>query len=47
MPRINANVTIHHIAVSKECKLMIQKRRSFNPERSAAIREEISKLLAA
>ena len=47
MPGINANVTTHHLAVSKDCKPVIQKRRSFNPERSAAIREEVSKLLAA
>ena len=47
MPRINANITSHHLAVSEECKPVIQKRRSFNPERSASIREEISKLLAA
>ena len=45
MPGINANVTTHHLAVSEECKPVIQNRRSFNPERSAAIREEISKLL--
>ena len=47
MPGISANVTTHHLAVSKDCKPVIQKRRSFNPERSAAIRKEISKLLAA
>ena len=47
MPGINTNVISHHLAINDECKPVIQKMRSFNPERSATIKEEISKLLAA
>ena len=47
MPGINANVTSHHLVVSEEFKPVIQEMRSFIHERSAAIREEISKLLVA
>ena len=47
MPGINRSVISHDLAVNNESKPMVQKRRSFNPERSAAIKEEVSKLLAA
>ncbi|KAK0603302.1 hypothetical protein LWI29_003521 [Acer saccharum] len=47
MPGIDRGVISHNLAVNEKCKPVVQKRRSFNPERSAAIREEVSKLLAA
>ncbi|KAK0573961.1 hypothetical protein LWI29_016278 [Acer saccharum] len=47
MPGIDRSVISHNLAVNEKCKPVVQKRRSFNPERSAAIKEEVSKLLAA
>ncbi|KAK0572091.1 hypothetical protein LWI29_025875 [Acer saccharum] len=47
MPGINRSTISHNLAVNEKCKPVVQKRRSFNPERSAAIKEEVSKLLAA
>ncbi|KAK0597939.1 hypothetical protein LWI29_030052 [Acer saccharum] len=47
MPGIDRSVISHNLAVNEKCKLVVQKRRRFNPERSAAIKEEVSKLLAA
>ncbi|KAK0575700.1 hypothetical protein LWI29_005397 [Acer saccharum] len=47
MPGIDRSVISHNLAVNEKCKPVMQKRRSFNPERSAAIKEEVSKLLAA
>ena len=47
MPGINRSVISHDLAVNNKSKPVVQKRRSFNPERSAAIKEEVSKLLAA
>ncbi|KAK0582675.1 hypothetical protein LWI29_028411 [Acer saccharum] len=47
MPGIDRSVISHKLAVHEKCKPVVQKRRSFNPERSAAIKEEVSKLLAA
>ncbi|KAK0603543.1 hypothetical protein LWI29_006081 [Acer saccharum] len=44
---IDRSVISHNLAVNEKCKPVVQKRRSFNPERSAAIKEEVSKLLAA
>ncbi|KAK0578135.1 hypothetical protein LWI29_005686 [Acer saccharum] len=46
MPGIERSVISHNLAVNEKCKPVVQKRRSFNPERSAAIKEEVSKLLA-
>ncbi|KAK0588493.1 hypothetical protein LWI29_001623 [Acer saccharum] len=47
MPGIDRSTISHNLAVNEKCKPVVQKRRSFNPERSAAIKEEVSKLLAA
>ncbi|KAK0600228.1 hypothetical protein LWI29_012865 [Acer saccharum] len=47
MPGIDRSVISHNLAVNEKCKPVVQKRRSFNPERSASIKEEVSKLLAA
>ncbi|KAK0600343.1 hypothetical protein LWI29_013963 [Acer saccharum] len=47
MPGIDRSIISHNLAVNEKCKPVVQKRRSFNPERSAAIKEEVSKLLAA
>ncbi|KAK0605041.1 hypothetical protein LWI29_022149 [Acer saccharum] len=47
MPGIDRSVISHNLAVNEKCKPVMQKRRSFNPKRSAAIKEEVSKLLAA
>ncbi|KAK0580825.1 hypothetical protein LWI29_006641 [Acer saccharum] len=47
MPGIDRSVISHNLAVNEKCKPVVQKRRSFNPERSVAIKEEVSKLLAA
>ncbi|KAK0601168.1 hypothetical protein LWI29_021826 [Acer saccharum] len=47
MPGIDRSVISYNLAVNEKCKPVVQKRRSFNPERSAAIKEEVSKLLAA
>ncbi|KAK0602264.1 hypothetical protein LWI29_031867 [Acer saccharum] len=47
MPGIDKSVISHNLAVNEKCKPVVQKRRNFNPERSAAIKEEVSKLLAA
>ena len=47
MPGIDRSVISHDLAVNNKSKPVLQKRRSFNPERSAAIKEEVSKLLAA
>ncbi|KAK0585667.1 hypothetical protein LWI29_032085 [Acer saccharum] len=47
MPGISRSVVSHNLTVDEKSKQVVQKRRSFNPERSAAIKEEISKLLAA
>ncbi|KAK1587938.1 hypothetical protein Q3G72_018410 [Acer saccharum] len=47
MPGIDRSVISHNLAVNEKCKPVVQKRRSFNPERSAAIKEEVSNLLAA
>ncbi|KAK0583982.1 hypothetical protein LWI29_005940 [Acer saccharum] len=47
MPGISRSVISHNLAVDKKSKPVVQERRSFNLERSAAIKEEISKLLAA
>ena len=47
MPGIERSVISHNLAVNEKCKPVVQKMRSFNPERSAAIKEEVSKLLAA
>ncbi|KAK0572938.1 hypothetical protein LWI29_000694 [Acer saccharum] len=46
MPGIDRSVISHNLAMNEKCKPVVQKRRSFNPERSAAIKEEVSKLLA-
>ncbi|KAK0592370.1 hypothetical protein LWI29_017990 [Acer saccharum] len=46
MPGINRSVISHNLAIDEKSKPMVQKRRSFNSERSAAIKEEVSKLLA-
>jgi len=46
MPGISRNVISHNLAVNDKSKPVVQKRRSFNLERSAAIKEEVSKLLA-
>ncbi|KAK0580613.1 hypothetical protein LWI29_004142 [Acer saccharum] len=46
MPGIDRSVISHNLAVNEKCKPVVQKRRSFNLERSAAIKE-VSKLLAA
>ena len=47
MPGIDRSVILHNLAINEKYKPVVQKRRSFNPERSAAIKEEVSKLLAA
>ncbi|KAK1565186.1 hypothetical protein Q3G72_020691 [Acer saccharum] len=47
MPGISTSVISHYLAIDEKSKPMVQKRRSFNSERSATIREEVSKLLAA
>ena len=47
MPAIDKSVISHNLAVNEKCKPVVQKRRSFNLERSAAIKEEVSKLLTA
>ncbi|KAK0581633.1 hypothetical protein LWI29_016189 [Acer saccharum] len=47
MPGIDRSVISHNLAVNEKCKPVVQKRRSFNPEKSAAIKEEVSKLLVA
>ncbi|KAK0583290.1 hypothetical protein LWI29_035505 [Acer saccharum] len=47
MPGIDKSVISHNLAVNEKCKPVVQKRRSFNLERNAAIKEEVSKLLAA
>ncbi|KAK0585343.1 hypothetical protein LWI29_027080 [Acer saccharum] len=47
MPGISRSVISHNLAIDEKSKPVVQKRRSFNPERSTAIKEEISKLLAA
>ncbi|KAK0596320.1 hypothetical protein LWI29_014629 [Acer saccharum] len=47
MPGIEKSVISHNLAVNEKCKPVVQKRRSFNPGKSAAIKEEVSKLLAA
>ncbi|KAK1557267.1 hypothetical protein Q3G72_021359 [Acer saccharum] len=47
MPGIDRSIISHNLVVNEKCKPVVQKRRSFNPERSAAIKEEVSKLLAA
>ncbi|KAK0579704.1 hypothetical protein LWI29_030124 [Acer saccharum] len=47
MPGIDRSTISHNLAVNEKCKLVVQKRRSFNPERCAAIKQEVSKLLAA
>ncbi|KAK0604017.1 hypothetical protein LWI29_011229 [Acer saccharum] len=43
MPGIDRSTISHNLAVNEKCKPVVQKRRSFNPERSAAIKEEVSK----
>ena len=40
-------VISHNLAIDEKSKPVVQKRRSFNPERSLAIKEKVSKLLAA
>ncbi|KAK0571192.1 hypothetical protein LWI29_012293 [Acer saccharum] len=47
MPGIDRSVISHNLAVNEKCKPVVQKRRSFNPERSAAIKKKVLKLLAA
>ncbi|KAK0606812.1 hypothetical protein LWI29_004626 [Acer saccharum] len=47
MPGISRSVISHNLAVDEKSKPVVQKRRSFNPERNATIKEEISKLLVA
>jgi hypothetical protein len=47
MPGIDAKVISHYLAVNPESRPVIQKRRLFNPDRSAAIKKEVEKLLAA
>ncbi|KAK0599321.1 hypothetical protein LWI29_004240 [Acer saccharum] len=47
MPGIDRSVISYNLTVNEKCKPVVQKRRSFNLERSAAIKEEVSKLLAA
>ncbi|KAI9165144.1 hypothetical protein LWI28_008564 [Acer negundo] len=47
MSGISTNVISHYLAIDDKSKPMVQKRRSFNPKRSATIREEVNKLLAA
>ena len=44
---ISRSVISHDLAVNDKSKPVVQKMRSFNPERSAAIKEEVSKLLVA
>ena len=44
---IDTKVISHYLAVSPESRPVIQKRRLFNPDRSAAIKKEVEKLLAA
>ncbi|TXG60521.1 hypothetical protein EZV62_015094 [Acer yangbiense] len=46
MPGIERSVISHNLAVNEKCKPVVQKRRSFNPERSVAIKEEVTKLFA-
>lgn len=47
MPRINLEVIVQCLNVDPSFKLVIQNRRSFNPERYQAINEEVEKLLNA
>ncbi|KAK0575540.1 hypothetical protein LWI29_002328 [Acer saccharum] len=45
MPGISRSVISHNLAIDEKSKPVVQKRRSFNPERSVAIKEEVSRLL--
>ena len=47
MPGIDPRVMSHSLSVEKEAKPVVQRRRCFNVERNAAIKEEVKKLLAA
>ena len=45
IPRIDPNVMVHRLNVNPNFKIVIQKRRSFNPERCLAISKDVDKLL--
>ena len=47
MPRIYPNAITHRLNVSPSCHPVKQKKRHFNPERSRAMREEVTKLMEA
>ncbi|KAK0585999.1 hypothetical protein LWI29_037658 [Acer saccharum] len=47
MPGIDMKMISHYLAVDPEFRLVVQKRRLFNPERSAIIKKEVENLLTA
>ena len=47
MPGIDPTVMVHSLAVDPKARPIKQKRRSFNPERYAAINAEVEKLVEA
>ena len=46
MPGIDTKVISDYLAINPEFRPVVQKRRLFNPKRSAAIKKEIEKLLS-
>ncbi|KAK0589177.1 hypothetical protein LWI29_010709 [Acer saccharum] len=44
---VDPKVISHHLSTNPEFRPVVQKRRLFNPERSAAIKKEVEKLLSA
>ena len=47
MPEISSEIIIHRLNVSLSCRPVKQKRRQLAPERSQAIRDEVTKLIEA
>ncbi|KAI0531030.1 hypothetical protein KFK09_000579 [Dendrobium nobile] len=47
MPGISPEVIVHSLTANPTCKPVIQKKRSFAPERQQAIEKEVDKLLEA
>ncbi|KAI0503865.1 hypothetical protein KFK09_014808 [Dendrobium nobile] len=47
MPRISHEVIVHSLNANPTCKSVIQKKRSFAPERQQAIEKEVDRLLEA